>query len=230
MATGIPSSESLAQAPTWEEWREGDTLAAEAGPARRAAARLIGTLDAGLRRLHRVCEFTQDRECMLRLGRGVSRSGVLLSDGTYIRAGESVGILHLWNERLLPFAPQGPDLIWAKRVTRRVHHSLSRLAHHLETDPAWLDVRALYANAPLSGRRRRWRAASAFGFDLVAIDGSIAQSLSDLADSFVAFALTLAFNPAALPRQAFLRHRHQLWISRQVLLRRYYNDTDRPDG
>jgi hypothetical protein len=60
-----------------------------------------------------------------------------------------------------------------------------------------------------------------YGFERVPTDSSLLARLHGLGDCFVLWGLTRAFNPAALPRQPFLRYRHELWISRAMLRLRY---------
>ena len=45
-----------------------------------------------------------------------------------------------------------------------------------------------------------------------------------VADSMIVWGLTRAFNPAALPRQRFLRDHNELWISRSTLVTLYGRD------
>jgi hypothetical protein len=60
-----------------------------------------------------------------------------------------------------------------------------------------------------------------YGFERVPTECSLRARLHGLGECFVLWGLTRAFNPAALPRQPFLRDRHELWISRAALLARY---------
>src|SRR5215472_13478242 len=50
---------------------------------------------------------------------------------------------------------------------------------------------------------------------------SLRARLHGLGECFMQWGLTRAYNPAALPRQPFLRDRHELWISRATLRLRY---------
>ena len=62
----------------------------------------------------------------------------------------------------------------------------------------------------------------------------VGQRLYALGESCTLWALTRAFNSAAVSRQPFLRDHHELWISRAELLGRYgrprrSSGTNRPD-
>src|SRR5438046_991131 len=52
-------------------------------------------------------------------------------------------------------------------------------------------------------------------------EGEAVGALHIVADSLIVWGLTRAFNPAALPRQRFLRDHNELWISRSMLLKLY---------
>ena len=185
-------------------------------------ALLVRAADVGLRRWYGVREFTDDPTCLLRLALAPAPHAVALSDGTRIEAGETVAMLHIWNEQMPRFSLSGPDLRWALDVRRRLLHSFRSLARHLEQDPAWKDIRGIHACVTFGSNRRRWQirhAAARFGFDLME-DGAPA-GLHELGEDFLIWAFARAFNPAALRRQRFRRDRTELWISRHRLLSLY---------
>jgi hypothetical protein len=149
---------------------------------------------------------------------------VTLSDGTQIQTGEIVGTLHFWNEQLPRYSGDGPDLQWACAIRDQVRYSLHALTEYIESEPDWRDVRALRGEAALSARlgmSQVRRVAERYGFERVPTDRSLLRRLHGLGESFVLWGLTRAFNPAALPRQPFLRDHHELWISRETLRMRY---------
>jgi hypothetical protein len=105
-----------------------------------------------------------------------------------------------------------------------VLHSMRLLAAYLEREPDWESVRAFYAATTLSkrlGNRQIQRLAGRYGFERIEPPESLLLRLHALGDCFNIWALTRAFNPAALRRQPFLRGRHELWISRATLIERY---------
>src|SRR5439155_7900751 len=73
---------------------------------------LVGTLDAWLRSYYDIRNFTDDPQCVLRVGPMPAHMPVSLSDGTEIRKGELVGALHLWNEHVPRYSGSGPTLAW----------------------------------------------------------------------------------------------------------------------
>src|ERR1700759_1585764 len=60
----------------------------------------VAWADGILRSYYGIYEFTDDPDCVLRVGLGQARAPVLLSDGTDLQLGELVGTLHFWNEHL----------------------------------------------------------------------------------------------------------------------------------
>ena len=60
----------------------------------------VGLVDALIRTYYGIYEFTDDPECVLRVGLGQARAAMTLSDGTRVKGGELIGTLHFWNEHL----------------------------------------------------------------------------------------------------------------------------------
>ncbi len=184
----------------------------------------VGWADAILRSYYGVFEFTDDPACVLRVGLDQARAPVSLSDGTNVELGELVGTLHFWNEHLPRYSPRGPDLGWACAVRDRVTYSLRAFSEYVEDEPGWRDIRAIRTETALPARlgaSQIMRVFQRYGFERVPTDPSLLARLHGLGECFVIWGLTRAFNPAALPRQPFLRDRHELWISRATLLLRY---------
>jgi hypothetical protein len=184
----------------------------------------VSWVDAILRSYYGIYEFTQDPQCILRIGLDEARSEVALSDGTRVKSGEIVGTLHFWNEHLPRYSESGPDLRWACTVRDRVIHSLRAFCEHVEREPAWRPVQAIRAETALPARlgsAQIQRVFRRYGFEATPADTSLRARLHGFGECFVMWGLTRAFNPAALPRQPFLRDRCELWISRAALFARY---------
>ena len=193
---------------------------------------LVGSLDAWLRSFYGIRDFTDDPQCVLRIGSMPAPIPVSLSDGTEIGEGELVGALHLWNEHVPRYSGNGPTLAWAKEMRRRMLRSLGLLADFVERDPSWPPVRAFRGGSTLSSRiggMQMQRLARRHGFEPAQPPATLSRQLQTVADSLIVWGLTRAFNPAALPRQRFLRDHNELWISRSVLLK-FYGRDDRSLG
>jgi hypothetical protein len=184
----------------------------------------VGAVDACLRRLNGIDEFCDDPACLIRIAPDEARRAIALSDGAQIRAGDPVGVLHLWNEHLPRFPVHGPDLRWASEIRRRVERSLAALAVHIEADARWREARALRADAAFLSRIGAFqmsRVARRHGFEAVAVPPSIGGRLHAFGENFLLWGLARAYNPPALRRRRFLCDRHEVWISRERFLARY---------
>lgn len=184
----------------------------------------IAWVDGVLRAYYGIYEFTDDPDCILRVGLSHARARVSLSDGTAVEVGEIVGTLHLWNEHLPRYSSKGPDLGWACAIRGRVVYSLRAFCDYVESAAAWREVRAIRTETSLPARLgaiQIGRVFQRYGFERVPTDPTLCARIHGLGECFVMWGLTRAFNPAALPRQPFLRDRHELWISRGTLLMRY---------
>ena len=184
----------------------------------------VAWVDAILRSYYRIYEFTDDPACVLRVALDEARAPASLSDGTRVEIGELVGTLHFWNEHLPRYSEKGPDLGWACAVRDRVICSLRAFSDYIERDPSWHRVRAIRAETALPARlgaSQIARVCQRYGFELTPTEDTFLARLHGLGECFVLWGLTRAFNPAALPRQPFLRDRRELWISRATLLARY---------
>lgn len=184
----------------------------------------VAWIDALLRSYYGIFEFTDDPACVLRVGLDQARAPVLLSDGTHIAIGEPVGTLHFWNEHLPRYSEKGPDLGWACAVRDRLNYSLRAFSEYIEREPTWHEVRAICAETALPARLgalQIGRVFKRYGFESIPAEDSFRARLHGLGECFVMWGLTRAFNPAALPRQPFLRDRYEMWISRYGLLARY---------
>ncbi|MBV9202787.1 MAG: hypothetical protein JOY83_24245 [Alphaproteobacteria bacterium] len=184
----------------------------------------IAWADAILRSYYGIYEFIDDPRCILRAGLTQARVPVLLSDGTDIQTGELVGTLHFWNEHMPRYSDRGPDLAWACAVRDRATYSLRAFCDYVEGEPGWREVRAIRTETALPARlgaAQIMRVFQRYGFERVVTHSSLLDRLHGLGECFVLWGLTRAFNPAALPRQPFLRDRHELWISRATLRVRY---------
>ena len=184
----------------------------------------MGWVDTLLRSYHRIHEFAEHPDCVLRLGLMPARAAVRLGDGTSIAPGDPIGTLHLWNERMPRYSGDGPDFGWACEMRDRVVSSLAMLADYVDAEPAWHEVPAFCAEAALSSRlgsAQTRRVARRYGFEAVPQQASWFGRLFVLGDSVTLWGLARAFNPAAAPRQPFLRERCELWISHSTLMTRY---------
>jgi hypothetical protein len=188
---------------------------------------LVRALDGRMRKVQGVYEFSGDTDCILRLSRISAETALRLGDGTVIQPGQPLGILHLWNEHMPVMPATGPNFVWVNRVRRQLKRSLTALATYVEADPAMADIAAFRARVAFFGRGRRAklvRLCARFGLDRAPMPAAPAgrwRWLHDFLENFWLWGLGWAFNPRSLRGKAFMRHREDLWISRDALIARY---------
>ena len=188
--------------------------------------RAVRGVDSILRQHYRVKEFTDDEECIFRIGVMASPSAIHLSDGTAIKEGDPVLQLHFWNEHLPRMGTDGPSTGWANLMKRRMQRSLATVSRHLDRERQFDAVQALHGSPPFASRlgaAQMVRTAQRFGFDVMEPDASaeLHKRIHEMLDSMVLWSMAYTFNPAALRSKGPPRRRHQLWISR-TRLQRYY--------
>ena len=179
-----------------------------------------------LRQRRGIEEFTDDPDCLFRISLETAGVDLMLSDGILLREGDQVIHLHFWNEHL-PAMPEGPSTGWANLMKRRMRHSLTTLAGYLESEGSLDAVRALTGWPPFASRvgaLQMVRTAERFGFEVIDADVPLEWRgrLHAVLDSMFLWGLAYAYNPGRLKvHRGLMRHRYQLWISRQKLLRCY---------
>ncbi len=197
-------------------------LATNAGRrGRRLVERAIHALDPLLRRCYDVYEFTDDRECIIRIALRAAQSNVALQRGGHVRSGEAIVELHLWNEQLPLVSHNGVDMAWGALTDRQVRRSLNLLATHLAAYP---NVVALHGEAAFGcqmGQQQRVRFAGRYGFEIVNGKPGLRRRVRHFCDDFLFWGLTRTFNPHGLKGKPLHRTRYDVWMSRSELDRRW---------
>ncbi len=185
-------------------------------------------LDALLRRVYGIFEFTQSSDCLLRLStHHPSHEDLRLSDGTHIHPGDTVAILHFWNEHMPQIPAEGAGLAWAQKFYHQIVNSLEELAVYTNDSPAMQSVTGFHGVPPFGGddlsmvpRKifERW------GFELVPNEkpNTLANRFTRFWENFYMMMLVWTFNPRSLRgKQPIHLHRDEIWISRKALLEKY---------
>lgn len=189
-------------------------------------AALVRRIDAHLRRKQGIFEFIDDPRCLLRLSVEPARHDVELADGTRVKAGEPVGILHFWNEHMVVVPNGGPDLAWASALRQAMRDSFRQLARAMESDPRLAGLRAFSGMSMFVGRHGDDafpRVAARYGFECIPEEErrSLGKRLHGFGENILAMGLQWAYNPVGLRGKKFVRPRAPLWISRNALLKKY---------
>lgn len=112
------------------------------------ARALVRAFDRFLSRCYGIHPFSNDPDCLLRLGLARARKQVVLKDGTTVRPGDLVGDLHLWNDRIPSMPPAGANLAWGLGFQRRLRRSLELLAERVEAERGEAEAGAGQAAGP----------------------------------------------------------------------------------
>ena len=183
---------------------------------------LIRRFDAFLRWALGVYEFSDDDECLLRL-QGTRAPHRLDLGDRVVEKGEPVLGLHLWNEHIRPFPPDGPDLRWAVQTRRRFVRSLRAVAVQMNQDPRLASVRAVFAvtavlPVPQIGAEGLM---ARLGFVVIPYQNRLGR-FGEFWENLYSWWLIWAFNPAARRGRRMLGlRRSEAWMSAQEFLRRY---------
>lgn len=185
--------------------------------------RIVAAIDRRQRRRLGIRDFSDDPRDFFRLVEGEAWRETRLSDGTVLRPGMPVGVLHLAGERfpVLPFP--GGGLAWGKRLAASHAHSLRLLAAHAEK-PDHDHLKAYGNDLTLPYTQGTLRMLARVGFEVLeplphaGLRGRVAHFGTRLWTAL----LRRAHNPHSTAR---LRLRdletRPIWISRRTLLARY---------
>ncbi len=186
----------------------------------------IRRLDAPLRRVHGVFEFSRSDECLLRIAVERAERPIRYPDGVVVARGERVITLHFWNEHLPTMPDEGPTMVWANRFRRQLNQSLRELALCVRTDPRLAGargVRACLASATPGHRQTVKRFGAHFGLQV--LDGGrsvgLSRRLSGLIDNLWQWVLAWAFNPPALRNRDITKVREEIGMSSAALIARF---------
>ncbi len=185
-------------------------------------------LDSWLRRRQGIYEYSTDARCLFRIELGRADQAVTLSDGTQVRSGDPVLVLHLWNENIPAMRQEGPTVAWARQVSRAIHTSLRELARYLQQQSRLDDIVALCGDMHLGSARQTRQLAhivARYGFEAVE-DGNAGRrrgALHRIGKSILIVLLVAATNPIALRSTILRRYHRRVFLSRATLERRYRN-------
>ena len=187
----------------------------------------VRRLDAFLRRCQHIIEFSQDEECILRVSLRPAPKEMTLDDRTRVRRGELIGELHFWNERLVPMAPGGADIVWGMAMIRKLRRSMAELATFAQSDPRFSRVKAFCgetAFGPDKAIDRARLALGTLGFEVSENKrpGGLLGKFVRLGEAIYLWGMIRTFNRGALKDK---RLTNPTWlhmsISRKTLLRKF---------
>ncbi|MEJ2210129.1 MAG: hypothetical protein P8129_13980 [Anaerolineae bacterium] len=194
----------------------------------------IRALDALLRRIYGVREFSDDEQCILRISQVTAERTLTLSDGTVVHRGDLLGELHFWNEHLQVMPASGPDAGWARAFWRQVSHSFRLLAAYVEETPEFDEAQAFTGRISFGARYEPTHLAQMLGrtgFDVISLEtpSGLWQRFFRFWEEVYGLGLAWAYNPGSFHAGGMpsLR-RDELWMSRRTLFEIYGSDEAGP--
>jgi hypothetical protein len=189
-------------------------------------ATLLESLDRRLQLRQGVREFTCSPDCVFRMQVAVSDFELTLSDGTYVRPGDRIINLHLWNEQIPSLPEQGPSMAWARQMKRAFDNSFRELALHLAERRDLDDVIAICGTMTFGTAAQTdqlARIAGRYGFERIPVRGkpSLGKRVHRFAENVFISLFVFTRNPATLRADTLSRDRTPVCLSRRTLQRRY---------
>lgn len=190
--------------------------------------RLVRWFDGVQRRRLGIWEFSQEPDCIFRLGRGHMHQTITFPDGTTVAEGAPVAVLHVWGERMPPIPPEGADLAWARGLRADILFSLRLIARAMMEDPRLADVEALGndTNLPVAAGGVRMFERLGFTFFAPLERRTPVERIVGWGAHTWAWLLRRAYNQKSAERWSpsdFVTR--PMWIGRRALLERYLEET-----
>lgn len=188
---------------------------------------LIRRFDDWLSQIEGIEPFTDDPQVILRLQKGRAAWEIPLPESK-VSIGSKVLVLHLWNERIPPIPPQGPDLGWARHTQQSMLHSFRAVAGHMRQDSNLADIQAVggvIAQINLKGSDGGRALLDQLGFSLFPYHRP-AGAFGEFWENFYTWWLMWAYNPASLHHhKLFNLQRSEFWMRKDKFLDRFENMT-----
>jgi len=188
--------------------------------------RLIHSFDSFLRRRFGIVELAPERSdpaCMLRVRVTHATHAVSLPEGP-VAAGAEVLELHLWNERIPPIPPAGPDLAWARQAQRMFLGSLREAARQLREDSRLAGVQAIAGTTVLvygADGVERNRLLLSLGFSVFPARNPLGR-FGQFWENAYTWSVMWAYNAASLRNRRLLdMRRDEFWMARSRFLERF---------
>ena len=198
-----------------------------------AVGALVSFIDKRLRRRYHVSEYSNSPDCMCRINLCCAGEQRMLADGTALRPGDRIVLLHLWNEKITKMPAHGPTLGWGKCFRRAFESSLRELDTYLAMGSELNDVVAVRAIISIAAPRQRDRLSrlvERLGFEIIAMpQPSWFGRVQRLGENVLYAMMVYARNPAALHRDALVRDRIVAYLSRRELKSRFAGPARRCD-
>jgi hypothetical protein len=181
-------------------------------------------LDKLLRRRYRVFEFTDDPECIFRLGLENTSHPIHLPDKEIPKDAPVLG-LHLWNEQVPRMPNDGPNMRWGIQMVKRVKYSFGLVAQEIRHNPDLRYAQAVGGDTILFSQALPGEYDDLFtrlGFTIFPYHRPKLGRFGEFFENLYTWWLMRSFNlPSAQRRQLFHLERKAVWMSIERLLSLY---------
>jgi hypothetical protein len=188
---------------------------------------LVSIIDKALRDRQGIFEYSSCPRCIFRLHVAAIPADIALSDGTRLASGSRIINLHLWNEHIPPFPPEGPTFGWARGLRDGLELSLRELAAFVASRPAFDDIVAVGANLVFASTQQTGQVThlvAHYGFVRPVASTatrSLSQRLHLFGENMLISMLMMSRNPAALRADLFCHDDLPVYLHRTELMRRF---------
>lgn len=180
-------------------------------------------IDSLIMKRDHVYEFSDDPQCILRIQLMPSHHAITLGD-QQVNKGDTVLVVHVWNERIPHIPPGGADLAWALKMRRQVIYSFKLLAKEVGEKPIYDTVVALYGDSVLFSSNSHTgglRLIQSLGFTVLPFHHPLGK-FGVFWENLFSWWLMWAFSQVSQDSRDF-RHleRTEIWMSKFDFLRWY---------
>lgn len=189
-------------------------------------AETLFAFDTRLRQHRGVIEYSTHPACLFRLEIAEAHRHLRLVDGTELRPGQRIVRLHFWNEHIPPVPTAGTTIRWARQVQRNISLSLRELARYLSSRPDLCDIFVICGDVPSATREQCGQIEyimAHYGFETIMETERLpfAERLHRLGENILISLTVFAQNPAALRLDTLQRVRVPIYLSRDLLERKF---------
>lgn len=180
-------------------------------------------IDRLIRKRDHVYEFNDDPQNILRLQLMPAHHAITLGDQV-VHQGDTLLVVHVWNERIPPIPAGGADLEWALSLRRRVIYSFKLLGKEVAGNSRYDQVAALYGDSILfssTSHTGGLRLIKSLGFTVMPFHHPLGR-FGVFWENLFSWWLMWAFSQVSMNSREFRRlMRTEVWMTRQEFLRRY---------
>lgn len=184
---------------------------------------VVRWIDAFLRKIQGIYEFTDDSECLLRIQLTRAAHTVTIG-GERIMKSDVVLAVHAWNERMPKLPAQGPTLEWALRLRRQVIHSFVKVAQEIGQDHQYSQVRAVCGESALfsfTDHTGGTRLMEHLGFTVLPYHRPLGR-FGEFFENLFSWWMLWTYNDASQHSRKFWRlQRTEIWMTVDEFIRRY---------